>query len=374
MALEHIAVRSAADSKVDIQRAAEALSAGAIVAFPTETVYGLAANAANAESVERLRAVKGRAAQQPFTVHIGRREDSAKFVPELSSLAQRLIRKGWPGPLTLVLRVDDPSKAPIHPRLSAPGRKAVYSDDTVGLRFPDHPIAVALLSAIDAPIIASSANRSGQDPPHDAESVRTALGEDIDILLDAGQSRYKKGSTIVAIDGSGYRLLREGVLDARTIRRFAALNILFVCTGNTCRSPMAEGIFSQMIAEKLGCTVAELADRDIHVQSAGTMALGGGPAAREAIEVCRRRGIDISAHRARGLAVDLIHPADYIYTMGAHHVEVVRSVAPANVGKAVPLDPDEDIADPIGGTIDDYEHAAEKIEAALRKRLEEVSL
>ncbi|HKQ46719.1 MAG TPA: L-threonylcarbamoyladenylate synthase [Phycisphaerae bacterium] len=374
MALEHIAVRSAADSKTDIQRAAEALAAGALVAFPTETVYGLAANAANAKSVERLREVKGRAAQQPFTVHIGRREDSAKFVPQLSPLAQRFIRKGWPGPLTLVLPVDDPSKAPVHPTLSAPGREAVYADGTVGLRFPDHPIAVALLTAIDAPIIASSANRAGQDPPHDADAVRSALGDDIDLLLDAGQSRYKKGSTIVAVDGSGYRLLREGVWDARTIRRFATLNFLFVCTGNTCRSPMAEGIFRQMVAERLGCQDSDLPERGIQVQSAGTMALGGGPAAREAIEVCRRRGIDISGHRARGLAMDLIHPADYIYTMGAHHVEVVRSIAPADVAKAVALDPEEDIADPIGGTIDDYERAAEKIEAALRKRLEEVAL
>ncbi len=374
MATEIIAVKSAADSKIEIQRAAEALAAGSLVAFPTETVYGLAASAASEEGVERLRRVKGRDAQQPFTVHIGRRDDCEKFAPELSPLARRFIRKGWPGPLTLVLPVDDPRKAPIHSTLSPPGQQAVYKDGTVGVRFPDHPVAIALLTAVDAPIIASSANLSGQAPPHDADSVRAALGDQADFLLDAGPSRFRKGSTIVAVNRSGYRLLREGVLDERTIRRFAALHILFVCTGNTCRSPMAEGMFKKMVADKLGCPVAELTERGIYVQSAGTMAFGGGSASREAVEVCKRLEIDISGHQARALTVDLIHPADYIYTMGAHHLEMVRSLAPSDIGKAAVLDPEQDISDPVGGTMDDYERVAEKIREALRRRLEEVAL
>jgi protein-tyrosine phosphatase len=129
-----------------------------------------------------------------------------------------------------------------------------------------------------------------------------------------------------------------------------------------------------MLAEKLGCSVSELEKHGIHVQSAGTMALGGAPVSREAVDVCRQRGVDISGHCARGLSVDLIHPADYIYTMGAHHLEVVRSLAPADVAKAAPLDPNVDISDPLGGTIDDYERAAQLISEALRKRLEEVAL
>jgi tRNA threonylcarbamoyl adenosine modification protein (Sua5/YciO/YrdC/YwlC family) len=233
MATEIIAVTSAADSKAEIQRAADALAAGALVAFPTETVYGLAANAAIEGSVERLRDVKGRAVQQPFTVHIGRRTDCEQFVTKLSPLAQRFIRKGWPGPLTLVLPIEDPTQAPVHPRLSPAGRKAIYSDRTVGVRYPDHAIATALLTAVDAPIIASSANPTGKPAPTDAQAVREALKDQVDFLLDGGPSRYQKGSTIVSLNGSGYHLLREGVYDARTVRRLATLNFLFVCTGNT---------------------------------------------------------------------------------------------------------------------------------------------
>lgn len=374
MATEIIAVKSAADSKAEIQRAAEAMAAGALVAFPTETVYGLAASAAVAEGVQRLRRVKQRDAQQPFTVHIGRRDDCEKFVPELSSLARRFIRKGWPGPLTLVLPVDDPTKAAVHSRLSRTGQDAVYKDNTVGLRFPDHPVAIALLTAVDAPIIASSANRSGQAPPHDADAVRAALGDQADYLLDGGPSRYRKGSTIVAINGSHYRLLREGVFDDRTIRRFAALHILFVCTGNTCRSPMAEGMFKKMVADKIGCSIAELTERGIYIHSAGTMAFAGGPASPEAVAVCKQLGIDISSHQARLLTLDMIHPADYIYTMGSHHLEVVRSQAPADIGKATVLDPDKDISDPVDGTMDDYERVAKRLREALQRRLEEVAL
>ena len=374
MAVEFISLEPGASNRATIERVARALAGGAIVAFPTETVYGLAANAAIAHSVQRLQELKGRCGRQPFTVHIGRRADCEDYAPELSSLAKRLMRKGWPGPLTLVFPVDDPARAAIHRRLCPAGVEAIYAQGTVGVRFPDDPVAQDLLLAAAAPIIASSANLGGGPSPTDAAAIREGLGDRIDIILDAGPTRYRKSSTMVALNGDGYRLLRPGVLDERTIRRLATVTILFVCTGNTCRSPMAEGIFKQMLAERLGCDASGLPDRGIVVESAGTLGGSGGGASREAVEVCRRRGIDISRHTSRGLTVDLIQPADYVYAMGRHHIDVIRSLAPRDVGKAVPLDPDEDIEDPIGGTNEDYARVADKITAALRKRIQEVAL
>ena len=372
MSAEYISLDPNAVDAPDVRRAAEALADGALVAFPTETVYGLAANAANSDSVERIRKVKARGKTQPFTVHIGEASAAEDYVPEISRMGRRFIRKAWPGPVTLVFKVSDPTKARTHERLSDPGAALIYTDKSVGIRFPDHPIAAALIRKAGAPIIASSANVSGRAAPVEADSIMAELGDGVDIILDAGATRYRKPSTIVSLNGDGYRLLRTGVWDERIIKRLSTINILFVCTGNTCRSPMAEGMCKHMLADRLGCQVGDLPDQGVVVQSAGTMGYSGGRASPEAIEVCRKRGIDISGHSSRGLVAELIHPADYIFAMARHHIDAVRSIAPGDADKAIPLNVDGDVFDPIGGSLDDYERVAEVITKALKDRLNEV--
>ena len=374
MTAELVPLDPDSDNTPAVQRAAKALAEGALVVFPTETVYGLAANAAIADSVRRIRDIKGREASKPFTVHISQAEQCEEFVPEIGVMGRRFMRKAWPGPLTLIFKVEDPASVPAYRRMSEAGAEAVYAEHSVGLRFPDHRVAELLLRGAGVPVIASSANVGGAEAPCEADRIQAELGEKVDTILDGGATRYHKSSTVVAVNGQGYKMIRAGVWDERTVQRMATVNILFVCSGNTCRSPIAEGLCKQMLAQRLGCSVAELAKRGIIVQSAGTLGISGGRGSDASIEVCKRRGIDISDHTPQGLSAELIHLADYIYVMARHHLDTVCSISPGDARKARMLDPQGDIADPIGGATEDYEAVAQRISKVLEERLNEVTL
>jgi L-threonylcarbamoyladenylate synthase len=184
------------------ERIAEAvtlLRAGALVAFPTETVYGLGADAANPAAVSRIFAVKGRPAAHPLIVHLGAAEQLALWAREVPEAACRLADAFWPGPLTLVLRRA--------PRVSD---VVTGAQDTVAVRVPGHPLALELLRAFGGGLAAPSANRFGRISPTTAAHVRAELGERVDLILDGGPCAVGLESTILDVSGERPRLLRPG--------------------------------------------------------------------------------------------------------------------------------------------------------------------
>lgn len=184
----------------EITRAAGALGAGKLVAFPTETVYGLGADASNQSAVQHLYAVKRRPVDHPVIVHLARAEQLHDFAHDVSDAVRALVDALWPGPLTLVVtRNDERVVAEV-----AGGR------DTVGLRVPDHPMALALLDAFGGGVAAPSANRFGRVSPTTAAHVRADLGSDVSIVLDGGPCRVGIESTIVDVTGSEPAILRIG--------------------------------------------------------------------------------------------------------------------------------------------------------------------
>lgn len=179
--------------------AAAVLRAGGLVAFPTETVYGLGADAANAEAVRRIFEVKGRPADHPLIVHIGSADLLDAWAAEVPTAARLLADVFWPGPLTMVL-----NRTARVPDLVTGGR------GTVGLRVPDHPVARALLESFGGGIAAPSANRFGQVSPTTAAHVRADLGADVDLVLDGGACQIGVESTIVDLSTDHFEVLRVG--------------------------------------------------------------------------------------------------------------------------------------------------------------------
>lgn len=356
-----------------IREASEVLRSGGLVAFPTETVYGLGARADHAGAMERLREVKSREPNKAFTVHIASREDAPRFVPGFGGMAARFGRKAWPGPMTLVVPVDDPSSAPVMAGRNGKAAEAMYYHNTIGLRCPDDGIAQGLLRAVDAPVVAASANLAGEAPPYTAAEALRGLEGKIDLLIDAGRTRYAKESTIVRVIGSSYEIVREGVYDAGIVERLSTVRLLFVCTGNTCRSPMAAGLAGSMLAEKLGCRPLELVARGVILQSAGTCG-GVGGASTHAREVMAKRGINLSGHVSTALSAEMVEQADYIFAMTRAHQETILHLSPSAEPKVMLLLDNQDVHDPMGREEDEYERCAQTIERGLRARLQEVMI
>lgn len=185
----------------DIQKAAEIIRSGGLVVFPTETVYGLGANALDPAAVRKIFALKGRPATSPLIVHVGSIAQARALAAEWPEEAERLAREHWPGPLTIVVR-----------------KKAFVPDEvtaklpTVGLRMPRHDVALELLRVAGVPIAAPSANRFTQLSPTTAEHVREAFGDETPYLLDGGACEVGLESTVVAVTSEGLEVLRPGMI------------------------------------------------------------------------------------------------------------------------------------------------------------------
>jgi L-threonylcarbamoyladenylate synthase len=183
----------------EIDRAAQLLRAGRLVAFPTETVYGLGANALDAEAVARIYAVKGRPATSPLIVHVASTEMTQSVVADWPEAAERLARHFWPGPLTLVVKKQNAIPDIVTAGLS-----------TVAVRMPAHPIAQALIRAARVPLAAPSANRFTELSPTTADHVRHSLGSEVDLILDGGPCQVGIESTVLSLAEATPTLLRPG--------------------------------------------------------------------------------------------------------------------------------------------------------------------
>jgi L-threonylcarbamoyladenylate synthase len=206
--------------KIDIQMAdlqalykafeevGEIFSAGGIIAYPTETVYGLGVDAMNPEAIKRLAGVKGRAGEKPFSVLVANNLEAGMLAKRISKATALLMDHFWPGPLTLVLQASRRASSEL-----------LGGGNTIGLRFSSHPVSRLLRLFSEHPVTATSANTAGDEPARTATDVEAALGKQVDLILDAGETPLGLPSTVVDVTGDRAVVLRVGAVSIRQLER-----------------------------------------------------------------------------------------------------------------------------------------------------------
>lgn len=227
-----------------LQRAATTLQAGGLVAIPTETVYGLAANALNAQAVAKIFAAKERPFFDPLIVHLAEESWWPRVVSDFPPLARKLAAKFWPGPLTIIL----PKSLAVPPLVTS-------GLSTVGVRVPDHPLTQKLLRLADVPVAAPSANPFGRLSPTTAEHVRQQLGDRVEIIVDGGPCRVGVESTIVQVQQDVATLLRPGGIPLEEIE--ALIGPVQRIEQSSQKNPVAPGMLDSHYAPRTPLQIVE---------------------------------------------------------------------------------------------------------------------
>ena len=284
-----IDLRRTEDARDVVHRAVQALAEGCCVAFPTETDYVIAASGRRDDAANRLASiVVPRAGEPVLSLALKSADEAIDWAPRISPTGRRLARRCWPGPVSMLVPDNHPESL-VH-RLPEASRACVVGDGRLRLRVPGHPLLADCMRMLPGPVMLAEPESNGSLAVTAADIVSRA-GSVVTLIIDDGRTQYAQPPSTIELGDRGFRVVRPGVIGEEALRRLSSLMVLFVCTGNTCRSPMAEALFRVMAAERLGCEPDEIDRHGVVVASAGLAAWGGGPASTNAAAPARSTGI-----------------------------------------------------------------------------------
>ena len=372
--------QSADEPRDVVHQIVQTLAEGKLVGLPTETGYVAAAHPLHSAGPERLAALRERLQIPRLVMVLKHPLESLDYVPQMGPLGRKLTRRFWPGPVTLLF--DGADEFTEKSEFTGQGESTVQglagalpagvcrdllSVDGLALRLPAHEFTWSVLRLLPIPLVAAGENHAAGTCYATAAALAAAAADALDIVVDAGPSRYDLPTTLVRVGRDNWEVVTEGVATRRTLNRLAGNMYLFVCTGNTCRSPMADGLFRKLLSERLKCPEDDLVDRGYMVASAGVAAASGNPPSPEAVEILGDRGVDLRGHESQPVTPQLLSQADQIFTMTRSHRDLLVREFPEAASRVKLLASDgSDIIDPIGAGMEEYRRCADQIEGYLQ--------
>jgi protein-tyrosine-phosphatase/tRNA A37 threonylcarbamoyladenosine synthetase subunit TsaC/SUA5/YrdC len=354
------------DTRDIVHIVVQTLVEGRKVALPADTAYHVVASGLAEGSAAHLSELSEEGRLGRCVLFLRSAQELRDYVPDLSTVAARIARRGWPGPLILDLPVD--RQHGLIDKLPAEIQRLVLSEGRVAFRVVSHPAIQHALRLMAGPIVAAPVCLEGkpvQSANHAGQWSRVA------IVVDDGPTQWNGYSTILQVDGNVCRVAQPGVLAGEALYRTAQFVVLFVCTGNTCRSPMAEALMREKLSKRF--QKSKFPIDPVFVASAGISAFPGGPASPEAQKVIAARGLDLSGHQSCAVTEHSLNHADLILTMTHSHRESILDRMPQIRGKVHPLSRGRtDVSDPFGGSEATYQACASQIDSLLDQWIQEL--